>query len=177
MHKRWGAITKKMKSLLVRLGLLKTSYPQIKNGFRGEGYVYELGDRKVNIPTTWDKVEKVYLDGISKWHETEQWYRGGQLTANERTRIFEDIICSIYERTGKRPIAMINIDKDKDFWENVCKTFKSKISGVEYTATTEKDNTEYNMYLSLVKTGLTLDGQVIKNQNDLDDYWRNKKVK
>jgi len=166
-----------MKSTLVRLGLLKTSYPQIKNGFKGEGLVYELGDRQVNVPTTWDKVEKIYLDGINDWREKEQWYRGGQLTTDEKIKIFRDVASSIYERTGKRPIVIINIDRDKDFWESACEQFNKKISGVEYTATSEKDSTEYNMYLSLVKTGLTIGGQVIKDKADLDDYWKNKRVK
>ncbi|WP_416864767.1 MAG: hypothetical protein ACMVP2_19745 [Imperialibacter sp.] len=166
-----------MKSTLVRLGLLKTSYPQIKNGFRGEGYVYELGNRRVNVSTTLDKVEKIYLDGISNWYESEQWYRGGPLTNEEKIKIFRDMVFFIHEQRGKRPIVVINIDRDKDFWESVCEQFRNRISGVEYTATTEKDSTEYNRYLSFIRTGLTLEGQVIKNQNDLDDYWRNKRVK
>lgn len=146
------------------------SGPKIKFGFRGEGIEYKLDDKEICINSTWIDEERIYTDSIIKWDN------GDALTRDEKSKIFADVIAFVRREARKKPIVVINRNTDAEFWESMANANISEISKVEFTSNKDQDQLLYDMFLSDLKTGLAIDGVVIRNKEELDMYWSKRTV-
>lgn len=137
-------------------------YPKIKYQPRGEGITYKLENRELFVGTTYHGGERIYTDSI------ERWENGGALTREEKSKIISDLISFVKRKTSKKPIIVINVDHDKEFWETEIEKICQKCT-IEYTSDKEKEDDVYNMYLSFLP-GLKIDGHEVKTKEDPDNY-------
>jgi hypothetical protein len=154
-------------SLLKFFGL---GYPKIKYEPRGEGITYRLEDRELFVATSYHDGERIYTDSVEKWGNR------GVLTQKEKGKVISDLVDFVRKEKLKNPIIVINADKDKEFWENEIEKIRNKIKAIEYTSEKEKDDVEYNMYLTFLPK-LTIEGYEIKTKEDLDNYWATRRIR
>ena len=139
---------------------------KIKYGFRGEGISYRLPNKSLDLWFTWMNGARIYTETIAKWDE------GSILTADEKKRVFIEVVRFVGKRDEK-PIIVINAnDPSRALWEELCSTYEVLINNIEYTSREEQFQFEREMYLEFIKAGkkVNIDGIEISNEKDLDDF-------
>ena len=143
---------------------LTENTPGIEFGFRGEGIIYRLTGKSMELWFTWVNGIRVYTETISKWDD------GHILTTEEKKLVFNDVVRFV-EKNREKPIIVINSDdSSKSLWEEFSEENRTFIKNIEYTSIEEKYQAERKMYLDLMKAGkkITVDGFEISNENDLE---------
>lgn len=140
--------------------------PRIEFGFRGEGIIYQLPNKSMELWSTWVNGMRVYTETISKWKD------GSFLTTEEKKQVFTDVIRFV-EKKAEKPIIVVSADDpSKRLWEELCGENQPFIKNIEYTSREEQHQVEYKMYLDFIRAGkkVTVDGFEISNENDLDKF-------
>ena len=148
-------------------------FPKISVGFRLEGIEYESQSNSLYIESTHIGGRRLYVDFIDKWKDESN------ITNLEKEEIFGQVVQFINKKGSTKPIIVINVDYDKEFWEDLCYKYKDQIKEIEYDSNEKKENFQYNMLLQSVKNNGTLifDEKTIKTEAEFIDYWKNRKTK
>jgi hypothetical protein len=140
--------------------------PTIKYGFRGEDITYRLSNKSLELSFTWINGARIYTETIAKWED------GSTLTADEKKRVFIEVIRFV-GKEGEKPIIVINInDPSRDLWEELCLINGVLINNIEYTSKEEQYQFERKMYLEFINAGkkVNIDGVDISTEKELDDF-------
>ena len=101
---------------------------KIDYGYRGEGITYRLSNKSLDLSFTWINGPRIYTETIAKWED------GSVLTADEKKRVFIEILRFVGKKREK-PIIVINIDDPSQaLWEEQCSTNGDLINKIEYTS-------------------------------------------
>ena len=139
---------------------------KIEYGFRGEGIIYRLPNKSIELWFTWIDGERIYTETIEKWDD------GSILTDDEKKMVFNEVVRFV-GKEGELPIIVINADDpNKSLWEELCSTNQALIKNIEYTSKEEQYQFEREMYLEFINAGkkVNIDGIDISNEKDLDDF-------
>lgn len=148
----------------------KTVSPKVSFGFRGEGLEYITENDSLYISSTWINGRRVYMDNIQNWKSKKV------ISDSDKAIIFKDIVEFLNEKAKEHPIVVINVDHDKELWENLCELYKEQISSIEYQSDKEKDQFIFDSMLDNIRKGGSLiDGnQTIDTQEQFLEYWKSK---
>lgn len=151
----------------------KTAFPKISLGFRGEDLDYVLENDSLYISSTWINGRRIFLDSIQCWKSNNK------ISDLDKAIIFKDILEFINRKTKENPVIVINVDHDKDLWENLCEKYKERIKSIEYQSDKEKDQFLYDSLLNSIRKGNKLiDGnQTITNEEQFVEYWNSRQKK
>jgi hypothetical protein len=151
----------------------KTSFPKISLGFRGEDLEYVTQNDSLYISSTWINGRRIYTDDI------QNWKNNNKISGSDKAVIFKDIVEFLNKKTKEKPIVVINVDHEKEFWENLCEQYKEQINSIEYQSDKEKDQFEYASMLDNIRRGGSLiDGnQTINTEEQFLEYWKNRQKK
>jgi hypothetical protein len=149
------------------------TFPRISIGFRLEGIHYETENNSLYIESTRIDGRRLYTDFIDKWKDETT------ITSLEKEEIFGQVVRFINKKGRTKPIIVINVDYDKEFWEDLCNKHKDQIKEIEYDSNEKKENFQYNMLLDSVRNNGTLifDDKTIRTEAELIEYWKNRKAK
>jgi hypothetical protein len=139
---------------------------KIQYGFRGEGISYLLPEKSIDLWFTWTNGARIYTESIAEWDD------GSVLTADEKTRVFIEVVRFVGKRDEKPNIVINADDPSRTLWEELCSTHKVLINNIEYTSGEEQYLFEREMYLEFISAGkkVNIDGIEISNEEDLDDF-------
>ena len=148
-------------------------FPKISVGFRLEGIEYETETNSLYIESTNIGGRRLYTDFICKWKDETT------ITNFEKELIFNQVVQFINKKSSTKPIIVINVDYDKEFWEDLCSKYKDQIKDIEYDSNEKKENFQYNMLLQSVQNNGTLifDDKTIKTEAEFIEYWKNRTTK
>jgi hypothetical protein len=151
----------------------QTLFPKISPSFRLEGIEYETENNSLHIVATILGERKIYTDSIDKWRNESK------ITDSEKKEIFSNVIQFVSKKGKRKPIITINIDHEKEFWEDLCSIHSDEINGIEYTSNQEIENFQYDMMLKSVQNNGTLvfDDKTVKTEAEFIEYWKNRKLK
>ena len=127
---------------------------KIEYGFRGEDITYRSLNKSIQVGFSWVNGARLYSETIDKWED------GSNLTAEEKKRVFNEIVRFV-GKNREKPIIVINIDDPSQaLWEDVCSINEILINKVEYTSKEEQYQFERDMYLELIIAGkiVNIDG-------------------
>ncbi len=146
----------------------KNKYPHIKYGFRGEGILYQLGKKEIEIWSTWINGRRLYMDDA---------FKGESLTEDQKRTIFKELV-DFSNWNKEKPIIVYTSDSsDSKLWRTMCRELENSIKSVETSTEEENEQTQYESMKKDLETGLVtikIDGWVLKTVKDLDKYWANK---
>jgi hypothetical protein len=151
----------------------KTSFPKISLGFRGEDLEYVTENDSLDISSTWINGRRIYMDNLQNWKSNKI------ISSSDKEVIFKDIVEFLNKKTKEKPIVVINVDHDKELWENLCEQYKEQISSIEYQSEKEKDQLMHdNMLDNIRRGGSLIDGnQTITTEEQFLEYWKNREKK
>ncbi|MBV9988343.1 MAG: hypothetical protein JO301_11740 [Chitinophagaceae bacterium] len=146
----------------------KSSFPKISLGFRGEDLEYVTENDSLYISSTWIDGRRVFMDDIQKWKSSNI------ITEFDKRVIFRDILEFFNKKAKEKPIVVINVDHDKELWEELCQEYKEQISSVEYQSDKQKDQFAYDCMLDNIRRGGSLiDGnEIITTEEQFLEYWK-----
>lgn len=146
-----------------------TSFPKITLGFRGEDLEYKTQNDSVYISSTWIDGRRIYMDNIQSWKSKKL------ISDFEKSIIFKGIVEFLNKECNEKPIIVINIDHDKQLWENFCEQYKGQIKNVEYQSDKEKEEFLYDSMLKSIRRGdvFIIDNKTITTEEQFFDYWKN----
>jgi hypothetical protein len=147
------------------------SFPKISFGFRGEDLDYIIKNDSLYIITSWINGRRIFTDSI------QYWKSNAKISDSDKAIIFKDIVEFINTRTKENPIIVINVDHDKEIWENLCETHKERIKSIEYQSDKEKDRFLYDSLLNGIRRGNRLinGNQTITTEEQFIQYWNNRR--
>lgn len=151
----------------------QNNFPKISLGFRLEDIEYETETKSLYIVSTFVDGRRLYTDSIDKWKDETA------LTNFEKEEIFRQVVEFINEKGKTKPIIVINVDYDKELWERLCNKYKEQVKEIEYDSNEKKETFQYNMLLQAIQNNGTLmfDDKVIKTEEELIEYWKNRKTR
>lgn len=143
-------------------------FPKISLGFRFEGLEYVTQNDSLYISSTWINGRRIYMNNIQKWKSNNS------ITDSDKAIIFKNIVNFLNDKTKEKPIVVINIDHDKELWENLCKQYKEQISAIEYESDKEKEDFLYKTFLDNIRRGgsLVVGDQTITTEEQFLEYWK-----
>ncbi len=146
-------------------------FPKISWGHRFEGLEYETENRSLYIDSTFIGGRKIYTDSIKSWKDNEL------ISQSDKAKIFEEVMEFANRKSNEKPIVVINIDYDKEFWEALCKENSDLIKEIQYDSDKQKEDFQFNYLLDSVrKNGTLIFGDTtIQNETELLEYWRKRK--
>ncbi len=147
----------------------KNKFPHIKYGFRGEGILYQLGNKQLEIWSTWIDGRRIYLDDITG---------GQQLNKEQKESLLREIVEFTNWNKEKPIIVYTNDSHDAKLWRTLCMELCDSIKSVETSATEENELEQYNFMKAELETGratFNVDGRILKSIKDLDKYWNSKR--
>jgi hypothetical protein len=137
----------------------------------GEGIIYSLPDKYINLGIAWVKEPTLYTPRL--YTETmNKWKDGSTLKNAEKQRVFNEVVRFIGKKNEK-PIIVISLeDSSKDFWEKLCSENLSFITGVEYTFAEKHRHFNQKLCLDLIEAGkrVIISRTEIRNEKELDEY-------
>ena len=135
-------------------------------GSRGEEITYEWADKVLEVGFSYLNGPRVYSDTIARWQN------GAELTDDERTKVFGDILGFVNEHRGPPTVVIDANDPARIQWERLCSANKILVKATEYTSSEEKAQLERDMYLEVLRAGkeLTIAGTEIKTEKELDTF-------
>ena len=145
-----------------------TLFPKISLGFRGEDLEYETENDSLYLSSTWINGRRIYTDDIQHWKSDKR------ISDFDKSVIFKDIIYFLNEKCKERPIVVINIDHDKQLWENLCEQYKLQIERIEYDSDKEREQFLFDDMLKSIRRGDTLiiDDKTINTEEQFLEYWK-----
>ncbi len=148
----------------------KTLFPKISLGFRGEDLEYATKIDSLYISSTWINGRRVYMDNVQHWKSKKS------VSDSDKAVIFKDIIEFLNDKTREKPIIVINVDHDKELWENLCEEYKEQIISIEYQSDKENDKFVYDSMLDNIRRGGSIiDGnQTIATEEQFLEYWKSR---
>jgi hypothetical protein len=148
----------------------KASFPKISLGFRGEDLEYVTENDSLDISSTWISGRRIYMDNLQNWKSNKI------ISSSDKEVIFKNIVEFLNNKTKEKPIVVINVDHDKELWENLCEQYKEQISSIEYQSDKEKDQFMHDTMLDNIRRGGSLiDGnQTITTEEQFLEYWKNR---
>ena len=151
----------------------QNTFPKISLGFRLEGIEYEIEYNSLYIESTYIDGRRIFTDFIEKWKD------GTSITNFEKEEIFGQVVEFINKKGKTKPILVINVDYDKEFWEGLCEKYKDQIKEIEYDSNEKKENFQFNTLLQAVQKNGTLvfDDRAIKTEAEFIEYWKNRTTK
>ena len=150
-----------------------SKFPKISWGHRMEGIEYEVENNSLYIDSTFIGSRKIYTDSIKNWKDSEI------ITQVDKANIFRQIVQFTNKKSKEKPIVVINIDYDKEFWEQLCNENSELIKEIQYSSDKQKEEFQFNFLLDSVRKNGTLEfgNKTIKTESEFLEYWnsRNKK--
>lgn len=145
-------------------------FPKISWGHRLEGIVYEVENNSLYIDSTSIGGRKIYIDSIKIWKDSEI------ITQVEKANIFRQIVQFANKGSKDKPIVVINIDYDKEFWEQLCNENSELIKEVQYDSDKQKEKFQFNYLLDSVRKNGTLifGDKTIKTESEFLEYWNSR---
>jgi hypothetical protein len=159
-----------MTNLFQRLfsGVAKTNkFPKISWGHRFEGLEYETENNSLYIDSTFIGGRKIYTDSIKTWKDNQL------ISQSDKAQIFKEVIEFANGKGNDKPIIVINIDYDKEFWEALCKESLDLIKEIQYDSDKQKEHFQFNYLLDSVRKNGTLifGNKTIKTEAEFLEYW------
>jgi hypothetical protein len=147
-----------------------SKFPKISWGHRLEGIEYEIENNSLYIDSTFIGGRKIYTDSIKSWTDNQV------ITQIDKANIFNQIIQFANKKSSDKPIVIINVDYDKDFWEQLCNENSESIKEVQYDSDKQKEEFQFNYLLDSVRKNGTLifGDKTIKTESEFLDYWNNR---
>lgn len=147
-----------------------SKFPKISWGHRLEGIEYEIENNSLYIDSTFIDGRKIYTDSIKSWSDNQA------ISQIDKANIFNHIIQFANKKSSDKPIVVINIDYDKEFWEQICNENSELIKEVQYDSDKQKDEFQFNYLLDSVRKNgiLIFDDKTIKTESEFLEYWNNR---
>jgi hypothetical protein len=137
----------------------------------GEGIVYSLPDKHMNLQIAWVKEPMLYTPRLCT-ETMNKWGDGSNLKTAEKERVFSEVVRFIGKKNEK-PIIVISLeDSSKDLWGKLCSGNLSLITGVEYTAVGKHLHFNQKLCLELIEAGkrVIINRTEIRNEKEIDEY-------
>ena len=154
---------------LISANTKSNKVPRISWGHKLEGIEYEIGGNSIYIASTFIGGRKIYTDSIKYWTNTQF------ISKTDKACIFKEIILFISKKSKDKPIVVINVDYDKDFWEQLCSESSELIKEIEYESDKKKEELEFAYLLDTIrKRGTLIFGdKTIKTESEFMEFWKN----
>lgn len=152
-------------------GIDKTSkFPKILWGHRFEGIEYHTAKASIYIDSTFLGGRKIFTDSIRAWKHDEA------ISQPDKAIIFKEVLEFANGKGNEKPMVVINIDYEKDFWEALCKESSELIKEIQYDSDKQKKDFQYNYMLDSVRKNgiLIVDDKTIKTETEFLKYWNNR---